>query len=149
MSIVIRANTTYFDPLPQERAPEDMNFQQPYGDKEVRRTNPPRHNELNDQLEINDEKGHDTDVSSRYSAIPTSVLLFKIDQLCECPTLSALQDVRRMVAHAHLNVKREVYEHVFDLLDSSQYALRNVRVAQLTSVASLAARAYILKRIFV
>jgi hypothetical protein len=150
MSIVIRANSTLFDPLPQEREPEEMNFQQPYTDKEVRRTTPPRHDQRRDWTEMNNEKGHDSDVSNRYSAIPTSVLLFKIEQLCKSPTLSALQDVRRLIAYAHPTVKREVYEYVLTLLDSSRFSVRNVRTAsRVTSAPVLAARMYILKRIFV
>jgi hypothetical protein len=149
MGIVIRANTTLFDPLPQEREPEEMNFQQPYTDKEVRRTTPPRHDQRRDWTEMNNEKGHDSDVSNRYSSIPTSILLFKIEQLCKSPTLSSLQDVRQLIAHAHPTVKQEVYEHVLTLLDSSRFGVRNIRVASgAISTPEMAARMYILKRIF-
>ena len=149
MGITIRANTTLFDPLPEERMPEDMNFQQPYGDKELRRTNPKRHDQRTDWTEMNNERGEDSDVSNRYSSTPASVILFKISQLCAYPTRAELSAVRRLISRAHPAVKREVYEHVLALIDSSAFAVHNVRLAHTSLSTDLAARMYILKRIFV
>ena len=155
MGIVIHGNTEFFDPLPQEREPEDMNFQQEYDDRELRRTNPKRHDQRTDWTETNNEKGHDSDVSNRYSstvkatsAVPASILLFKIEQLCERPTFSALVAVRRLLASASLDVRREVYERVLILQDAAEYAVCNQRIASTNSPIDLALRTYALKRIF-
>lgn len=148
MGIHIQANTTYFDPLPTERVPEDMNFQQPYTDKEVRRTNPKRGDPLTDWTEVNNEKGHDSDVSNRYSSIPLSVLCYKIDQLCEQPTAHNLHEVRRMIASSSMSVKQSVYEYVQELLTAAQYAVVNTRTATTHPLTGLASQVFILKRIF-
>jgi hypothetical protein len=148
MGIRIQANTTYFDPLPQERAPEDMNFQQPFTDKEVRRTNPKRGDPLTDRTEVNNEKGHDSDVSNRYSSIPLSILCYKIAQLCEQPTAHGLQEVRQMIAASSPNVKRDVYEYVQELLTASQYSVVAARAPHGQPLSAVASQVFILKRIF-
>ena len=145
MSLHIVANTTYFDPLPQEREPEEATFQKPYTDKEIRRTNPKRTDERTDWTEMNNEKGHDSDVANRYSALPVSVLLFKLEEMCLVPTREAFVQVRRMIRYAAQPTKAIVYDYVQDQLSLVEW--HREHMAKVAST-DLAIRYFLLSKLF-
>jgi hypothetical protein len=117
----IIANTTYFDPLPQERVFEEMTFEKPYDDKELRRINPKRYDDRTDWLELNNEKGHDSDVSNRYSSLSSSVLLYKLEYLYNNPSKNKIMEYKSLLKNSNLSVKSDIYDYVQNQLDSIDF----------------------------
>lgn len=117
MPIISVTNDTYFDPLPQDRAPEDMNFSQPYDDKEIRRTNPKRYDKRTDWDEENNEKGHDSDVSNRYESIGVTATLQKIEHTCIEPSLAKIAELKAELAKLDTASFMSVYDAIHERLD--------------------------------
>jgi len=126
----IIANITYFDPLPQERVFEEMTFEKPYDDKELRRTNPKRYDDRTDWVELNNEKGHDSDVSNRYSSLSSSVLLYKLEDLYNNPSKNKIIEYKSLLKNSNLSVKSDIYDYVQNQLDSIDFeysrGIRNI-----------------------
>ena len=146
--IRIVANTTYFDPLPNEREPEEATFQKEFTDKELRRTNPKRYDERTDWTQLNNEKGHDSDVANRYSSIPISVYFFKIEDLCTFPTRKKLKSVRNMISHASQNVKAMLYDYVQEQLQSLEWQRNHITKQSNVSSIDIAIRYFVLQKLF-
>ena len=106
MPIISVTNDTYFDPLPQDRAPEDMNFSQPYDDKEIRRTNPKRY-----------DKRTDWDVSNRYESIGVTATLQKIEHTCIEPSLAKIAELKAELAKLDTASFMSVYDAIHERLD--------------------------------
>lgn len=145
MALHIIANTTYFDPLPNEREMEEQTFQKEYTDKELKRTNPKRHDERTDWTEMNNEKGHDSDVSNRYSSVPVSVILYKIEKLCESPTRLEFRALRRLISLSSHAIKTIVYDYTHEQLQLVNW---NREHLSKTSSTDLARRYFILQKLF-
>jgi len=143
--IYIVSNTTYFDPLPNEREPEEATFQKEYDDKELRRVNPKRHDQRTDWINENNEKGHDSDVSNRYASVPVSVLIFKLEELCATPTRSAFFTLRRMMRMASYTMKATVYDYVQEQLQLIEWQREHMTK---TASTDLAIRYFILSKLF-
>lgn len=126
------SNDTFFDPLPQDREPEEITFDKPYTDKEIRRSNPPRYDERTEWLEVNNEKGHDSDVSNRYSAqnpkeIPLSVLFYRFSTFFQSPSKALLDELLLMKKHASkesLKVFHSYVEDEYDILEWNKHHLK-------------------------
>lgn len=117
MAIRTSENTTYDSISVQDREMEDINFSQPYDDKEVRRTNPKRHDQRTDWTEMNNEKGDDSDVANRYSSMPLSVLLSSIDTLCAKPSSKELSSFQEFIHTASDETRKVVLAYVQEQLD--------------------------------
>ena len=145
------SNETYDSISVQDREMEDANFSQPYADKEVRRTNPKRHDYREDWVAENNEKGNDSDVSNRYSSMPISVLLATIDNLCSNPSAKELQAFQSFIHTASNDVRSVVMAYIqeqIDLLDWNRTHLRATASYTNDMVVDAAIRHYVLSHIF-
>ena len=145
------SNTTYDSVSVQDREMEDLNFSQPYGDKEVRRTNPKRYDERTDWTIMNNEKGDDSDVANRYSSMPVSVLLASIEQLCADPSAAELQTLQTFLHTASNEIRQTVLAYVQEKLDALAWQRERMttysgdrHIAGIT----MAIRHYVLSHIF-
>lgn len=145
----ISENETYDTALVQDREAEDMNFSQPYEDKEVRRTNPKRHDQRTDWTAMNNEKGHDSDVANRYANMPVSLLLLSIEKLCNNPSAEELTSFQNFIHTASDDIRKVVLSYVQEQYDA--LVVDNKRIASNFSRSDKidsAIRYYILSHIF-
>jgi len=144
-------NTTYDSISVQDREPEDINFSQPYEDKEVRRTNPKRYDERTDWTKMNNEKGDDSDVANRYSSMPMSVLLSSIEKLCNDPSADDLSSFQEFIHTASDETRRVVLAYVqeqLELLEWNRIHLVTTASGTKSTVIDAAVRHFVLSHIF-
>lgn len=137
-------NTTYFDPLPEDRVVEDMNFSKPYDDEELRRTNLKRSDPRTDWLANNNENGHDSDVSNRYAGVSLSACIYMAETLCNLPSAVKIRQIKTAATRLSKSDLCAFKDYVQEELDVLEWkSIQGVKTASVTD----AIRYYVLRQI--